>query len=55
VRAHIHTFYKDLIDEFLPIADGHIALPTRSGLGVKLNPDLFTDRFDYRKTEWSRD
>jgi L-alanine-DL-glutamate epimerase-like enolase superfamily enzyme len=27
----------DLIDEPLPIRNGHLELPTRSGLGVKLN------------------
>lgn len=51
VRAHINTFYKDLIDEGPIIKDGHVLLPEGPGLGVNLNPDLFTDRFEYRKTE----
>jgi len=50
VRAHINTFYKDLIEEPPVIENGHVLLPEGPGLGVKLNPDLFTDRFDYRKT-----
>ncbi len=51
VRAHIKTFYRDLIEEFPPISNGHIALPERPGLGARLNPDIFTDRFSYRKSE----
>jgi L-alanine-DL-glutamate epimerase-like enolase superfamily enzyme len=53
VRSHIHTFYKDLVDELPAVADGHVAIPQRPGLGVLLNPDLFagkSDRFVYRKT-----
>jgi len=50
VRAHIHSFYKDLIDELPVISDGAVAIPLRPGLGVSLNPDLFTDRFTYRKS-----
>lgn len=41
VRAQIQTAYKDLIDEPVVISDGHIALSSRPGLGVSLNPDLF--------------
>ena len=49
VRAHIRTFYKDLIDRDVPIRDGHADLPTGPGLGVKLNPDLFRpERNGYR-------
>lgn len=50
VRAHIQTFYKDLIDELPVITEGAVALPQRPGLGVMLNPDLFTERYEYRKT-----
>jgi len=49
VRAHIHTFYADLIDTPIEIKDGHTALPTRPGIGTRLNPDLFhPDRPNYR-------
>ncbi|NQZ68169.1 MAG: mandelate racemase/muconate lactonizing enzyme family protein [Lentisphaeria bacterium] len=41
VRAQIQTVYKDLIDEVPEIKQGHIDLPTRPGMGVALNPDLF--------------
>ncbi|MEO6846311.1 MAG: mandelate racemase/muconate lactonizing enzyme family protein [Chthoniobacterales bacterium] len=54
VRAHIKTFYKDLIDELPEIKDGQITLPQRPGLGVNLNPDLFTNKFTYRKSEWKK-
>src|SRR4029453_8301730 len=40
VRAHIRTFYKDLIDVEVKIQDGHAELPRGAGLGVRLNPDL---------------
>ena len=42
VRAHIRTFYRDLIDSNVEIADGHAALPRGAGLGTRLNPDLFS-------------
>jgi galactonate dehydratase len=41
VRAHIQTVYPQLIDEVPHIVDGFIELPTRPGLGVVLDPDLF--------------
>jgi len=41
IRAHIRTFYKDLIDEPIIVQSGSIAPPLRPGLGAKLNPDLF--------------
>ena len=51
VRAHIQTFYADLIDTPVPIAQGHTPLPTRPGLGTRLNPDLFEkNRYQYRIT-----
>lgn len=49
VRAHIGTFYKDLVEAFPVIANGKIALPEGPGLGVRTNPDLFTGRFTCRK------
>src|SRR5438128_8979029 len=49
VRAHIRTFYPDLIDPNVAIADGHAALPHGPGLGTRLNPALFTaERATYR-------
>jgi len=41
VRAHIRTFYKDLIDDPIVVQSGSIAPPVRPGIGVRLNPDLF--------------
>jgi len=51
VRAHIQSFYSDLVDELPVISEGNVAIPTRPGLGVLLNPELFTERFTYRRTE----
>jgi len=49
VRAHVHTFYKDIVDTNIEIKDGYAALPVGPGLGTRLNPDLFTtDRNSYR-------
>ena len=49
VRAHIQTFYDDLIDTKVVISDGFIDVPTGSGLGVSVNADLFAPgRSDYR-------
>jgi L-alanine-DL-glutamate epimerase-like enolase superfamily enzyme len=44
VRAHIRTFYKDLIDDAINVQSGSIAPPVRPGIGVSLNPDLFDSR-----------
>ena len=41
VRAHIATLYPLLIDENVKIADGHIAIPTRPGIGARWLPELF--------------
>jgi len=49
VRAHIRSFYKELIDELPVIENGHVALPTRPGLGVKLHDEVFSpDKHGYR-------
>jgi galactonate dehydratase len=49
VRAHIRTFYKDLIEPNVVIKDGYAELPQGTGLGTRLNPDLFdTKRENYR-------
>jgi galactonate dehydratase len=51
-RAHIKTVYKDLIDDQPQISNGHMALPTKPGLGVKLNPDFFNpSREGYRSSD----
>ncbi|MEE2628970.1 MAG: hypothetical protein VX670_10850 [Candidatus Latescibacterota bacterium] len=41
MRAQIQTVYKELIDVEVEINDGFVDLPTDTGLGVRLNPDLF--------------
>jgi len=41
VRAHIRTFYKDLIDRQPVIEKGRLQLPADPGLGTALLPGLF--------------
>jgi len=49
VRAHIRTFYHDLIDTPLVIRNGEAELPKGPGIGTRLNPELFQPgRYDYR-------
>ena len=43
VRAHIATIYPLLIDAPPTVSDGHIDLPERPGIGVRLLPELFAD------------
>lgn len=51
VRAHIRTLYPLLIDEPPVVKQGHIDLPTRPGLGIRLHEELFTtDHPGYRIT-----
>lgn len=51
VRAHIRTFYSDLIDTNVVIQNGEAELPRGPGIGTRLNPDLFrADRPHYRIT-----
>jgi L-alanine-DL-glutamate epimerase-like enolase superfamily enzyme len=51
VRAHIRTIYKFLIDREVVIKDGFAELPRDPGLGVRLNPELFSeDKDTYRAT-----
>jgi L-alanine-DL-glutamate epimerase-like enolase superfamily enzyme len=45
VRAHIRSFYKELIDPLPVIENGHMLLPTTPGIGTKLNPDLFNKKY----------
>src|SRR5205823_3104645 len=44
VRAHIRSFYKDLIDVQPVIENGYAALPVEPGLGTRLNSSLFETR-----------
>jgi galactonate dehydratase len=49
VRAHIRTFYSDLIDSPVIIRNGEAELPRGPGLGTRLNPELFHQgRYEYR-------
>ena len=51
VRAHIRTFYDQLIDELPVIKNGRAQFPTRSGLGVKLHDALFDPgQREYRRS-----
>ena len=55
VRAQIETVYKKLIDIPVEISGGTVALPTRPGLGVELNPDLFDPKSPgYRRSDLKR-
>ena len=52
VRAHIRTFYEQLIDRQPQIEKGHLLLPTDPGLGTALRADLFRPgQKQYRRTE----
>jgi galactonate dehydratase len=52
VRAHIRTLYPLLIDQNVEIQDGHAALPSGTGLGTRLLPDLFdSSHRGYRRTD----
>jgi len=52
VRAHIRSFYPKLIEPNVRIEAGHALLPEGSGLGVRLDPGLFTkDRHGFRRSE----
>src|SRR4051812_24190161 len=42
VRAHLKTLYPLLIDDTLVVQAGHLPLPGRPGLGVRLLPQLFS-------------
>lgn len=49
VRAHIRTFYHELIDTPVVIRNGEVELPRKPGLGTRLNPELFQEgRYNYR-------
>lgn len=51
VRAHIATLYPALIDQNVEVCNGSIALPERSGIGMRWLNDLFdSDHPGYRRT-----
>jgi L-alanine-DL-glutamate epimerase-like enolase superfamily enzyme len=52
VRAHIRSFYDALIDVKVEISGGTAALPTGSGLGMRLKPELFAEgKNRYRRSQ----
>jgi galactonate dehydratase len=54
VRAHIRSFYADLIDVAPTIERGYAVLPGGPGLGMRLHADLFQpERNRYRRTALS--
>ncbi len=40
VRAFLRTWYRDLVTELPPVANGEITVPPGAGLGTELHPDL---------------
>lgn len=49
VRAHIRTFYRNLIDANIAICGGYADLPGGPGIGARLNPEMFAPgRATYR-------
>lgn len=46
VRAQMRTVYKLLIDTQPVIKDGYLELPTGSGIGTKLLPELFNPKLE---------
>lgn len=55
VRAHIRTFYADLVETLPTIHQGYAALPNGTGLGTKLRSDLFSPQTGpYRCSQWQR-
>ncbi len=52
VRAHIRTFYAQLIDRQPVIEQGRLLLPTDPGLGTSFLPALFEPgKNQYRRSE----
>jgi galactonate dehydratase len=55
VRAHVRSFYKDLIDPLPVMRDGYAELPNGDGLGTRFDPSLFDEReAGYRITRAKR-
>jgi L-alanine-DL-glutamate epimerase-like enolase superfamily enzyme len=51
VRAHIRTFYDDLVEVLPSIAEGKAQLPDGLGLGTRLRDELFQlGRWQYRRS-----
>ncbi|MCA9057561.1 MAG: mandelate racemase/muconate lactonizing enzyme family protein [Planctomycetaceae bacterium] len=52
VRAHIRTFYHELIDRQPQISNGRLLAPTDPGLGTSLLPELFQPgQSQFRRSE----
>lgn len=41
VRGYVDGWYDEVVTDRIPIADGHLSLPAKPGLGTKLQPDFF--------------
>jgi L-alanine-DL-glutamate epimerase-like enolase superfamily enzyme len=55
VRAHIRTFYEQLIDRQPVIENGRLLAPQGPGLGTAFLPELFqAGQSQYRRSEWRR-
>lgn len=42
VRAYCSGWYKDVVTNPIPIAEGHLGLPATPGLGTKLREEVLT-------------
>jgi L-alanine-DL-glutamate epimerase-like enolase superfamily enzyme len=40
VRGYVDGWYDDVLTDRIPIADGHLSLPDRPGLGTRMRDDL---------------
>lgn len=43
VRGYVDGWYNEVVTDRIPVADGHLSLPSRPGLGTRLHDD-FTSR-----------
>jgi galactonate dehydratase len=51
VRAHVHTFYHELVDTIPPVEKGFVGLPPGPGLGTRWLPELFSpENTSYRRS-----
>jgi L-alanine-DL-glutamate epimerase-like enolase superfamily enzyme len=42
VRGYVDGWYDEVLTDRIPIADGHLSLPDRPGLGTRMRDDLLT-------------
>jgi L-alanine-DL-glutamate epimerase-like enolase superfamily enzyme len=55
VRAHIRSFYSELVDTLPVIERGQVLLPQGPGLGTRLHDRLFdASQPTFRRTEWRK-